>query len=196
MSYKWIVGLIFLMGCSSSKNVVDQKPAKDLSIELISFTKEGIYFDFNFAMINNTDSPVTILKHKGLKEREKNEVVFAGKFYNMEFLPYEVECESELIFVDQEIEQEKVFNMTSDFVTIGSRKKYLFKVKSEDYFLGICNNNITQFNLVMKYYPKKQVFQKEYFSRYKSAKNSAPYFDELRKTHQSIITSDTIIVKL
>ena len=197
MSYKWILGLIFLIGCTSSKNVADQKVDKDLSIELVSSTKKAEYFDFNFAIKNNTNRPVTILKHRGLKERKRNEVVISSAFYDLKFLPYEVICEDELIFMDQEIEEEKVFNTSSDFVTIGSKERYLFNLKSEDYLLGICDKKVSQFQLVLKYEPKKQYFKKEYYDvKYKFAKDSQEYFNELSKTHQSIIVSDTIIVKL
>ncbi|MFK8005566.1 MAG: hypothetical protein AB8H03_04315 [Saprospiraceae bacterium] len=197
MNFKWIMGLIFLMGCTSSKNMVDQKIKKDLSIELVSYTQKKDYFDFNFAIKNNTNRPVTILKHKGIKERDKNDVVLASAFYNLEFLPYEVMCEEEVSFMDQEIESEKVFKTSSDFVTIESKKKYVFNLKSEDYLLGICDKNVSQFNLVVKYDPKKQYFQKEFFDqRYKYVKEAEPYFNELEKTHQFMIISDTILVKL
>ncbi len=196
MSYKWILGLVFLMGCTSAKNVREQKAVEKLTIELISSTKKGEYFDFNFVIKNNTNKPVTILKHKGLDERKRNDMVISSAFYQMEFFPIEVTCESEPMFMDQEIMDNKVFKMDGDFVTIASKEKYLFDVKSEDYILGICNNKIEDFKVVLKYEPRKQYFQKEYFeSNYKFAKNTQQYFEKLENTFQSTIVSDTLIIK-
>lgn len=196
MNYKWILGLIFLLGCSSSKNVAEEKVNQKLAIELVSSTKKGEYVDFEFAMINNTKTPVTILKHRGLNEREKYDVALAGAFYNMEFLPYSLMCEYEMMFMDQVEMDRQVFKTSTDFVTIGSKEKYLFSVRSEDYQLGVCDKNATEFKVVMKYEPREQYFQKEYFDiKFKLAKDSQQYFDKLGKSLQSTIVSDTIIIK-
>jgi len=184
------------MGCSSSQKISNQKMEKELTIELVSSTQNGKYFDFNLVMKNNTNNPVTILKHKGLNERGKNDEVIASAFYQMDFFPYEITCEYAPDFMDQEIEASKIFNMTSDFVTIGSKEKYLFNVKSKDYLLGICDENSREFKLVIKYEPKEIYFQKEYFdSNYKSSKNAQQYFEKFEDTFQSIITSDTLVIK-
>jgi len=196
MNFRLIIGLIFLMGCSSSQDVSKQKMEKDLTIELISSTKKGEYFDFNFAVKNNTNRPVMILKHKGLNERSKNDVALSGAFYQMDFLPYEVACEYEPEFMDQELIENKVFKTATDFVTIGSKKKYTFSVKSKDYLLGVCDESSKQFKLIMKYEPKKRYMEKVSFdSQYKYAKDAQQYFDKLENSYQEVISSDTLVVK-
>lgn len=183
-----------LMSCSPSKKVGEQKMEEKVSIDLISFTKTGEYLNLDLAIINNTEKPISIAKHKSLDEKEVLDA--APPFYQMEFLPYDLMCEYEIEFMDQRAEDLMKFNYDSDFITINPKDKYLFKVKSKDYLLGICDESSKQVKVLVKYAPNKVIFNQEYFMRRNiNKKGTSEYFAKLKQSFQTPIVSDTLVIK-
>ena len=192
MRFGLLLFVFVLVSCSPSKKVGDQKMEDKVSIDLISFTKTGEYLNLELAIINNTKKPISIAKHKSLDEKEALDA--APTFYQMEFLPYDLMCEYEIEFMDQQAEDLMKFNF--DFITINPKDKYLFKIKSKDYLLGICEESANQVKVLVKYAPNKVIFNQDYFTRRNiDKKGTLQYFAKLKHSVQTPIVSDTLLIK-